>query len=211
MSAVAADSEQTPLRLAATRRRIRLVWLLSGVVLIAGSGLGFGVVAQQLGQRRPVVVLSRPLPRGSPVAPADLAVAQVAADPGVALVPADRSGDLVGRTLLASLPAGALVTDDLLGPAELALDDDARTVGLELEPGGYPTPALAAGDRVSVVLTTAVGTVLTDDAVVLEFAPAIEGTSTMLASIVVDAAAAPRIAAAAAQDQARLLLHGAGR
>jgi SAF domain len=210
VSAIAADRERA-LRLTAPRQRVRLAWMLAGVVLIAGSALGFGVVAQQMAQRRPVVVISRPLPRGAVVTSADLAVAQVAADPGVALVPAGRSGDLVGRTLLTSLPAGALVTTELLGPAGLKFDDGSRTVGLELEPGGYPTPALSAGDRVSVVLTTDSGTVLTDDAVVLDFAPAVEETSTMLASIVVDAAAAPRVAAAAAQDQARLLLHGAGR
>jgi len=208
---VAADRQQAPLRVTATRRRVRATWLLDGVLLIAGSALGFGVIAQRVAQRRPVVVLSRPLPRGSVVTTADLGVAQVAADPGIALVPADRSRELVGRALLTSLPAGALVTTDLVGPAGLEVDESSRTVGLELEPGGYPTPALAAGDTVSVVLTTDSGTVLTDDAVVLDFAPAVEGTSTMLASIVVDAAAAPRVAAAAAQDQARLLLHGAGR
>jgi hypothetical protein len=207
----AAEHGRTPLRLPTTRRRVRLLWLAAGLLLIAGSALGFGVVAQQLAQRRPVAVLGRPLPRGSVVTPADLAVAQVAADPSVALVPADRSDELAGRVLLASLPAGAPVTADLLGPRTLEFDAGSRTVGLELEPGGYPTPALAAGDTVSVVLTTDAGTVLTDDAVVVQFAPAVEGTSTMLASIVVDAAAAPRVAAAAAQDQARLLLHGAAR
>lgn len=208
---VVADRQQAPLRVTATRRRVRATWLLAGVLLIAGSALGFGVIAQRVAQRRPVVVLSRPLPRGSLVTTADLGVAQVAADPGIALVPADRSRELVGRALLTSLPAGALVTTDLVGPAGLEVDESSRTVGVELEPGGYPTPALAAGDTVSVVLTTDSGTVLTDDAVVLDFAPAVEGTSTMLASIVVDAAAAPRVAAAAAQGQARLLLHGAGR
>jgi hypothetical protein len=211
VSAIAADHDPAPLRLSATRRRVRTVWLLAGILLIAGSALGFGVVAQRLAERRPVVVLNRPLARGSVVAQGDLAVAQVAADPGVALVTADDSDELVGRALLTSLPAGALMTTDLLGPPGLQVDADSRTVGLELEPGGYPTSALAAGDTVSVVLTTDSGTVLTDDAVVLESAPAVEGVPTMLVSVVVDAAAAPRVAAAAAQGEARLLLHGAAR
>jgi hypothetical protein len=158
-----------------------------------------------------VSVLARPLPRGTVLTPADLAVAQVAADPGIALVPADRSDELVGRTLLASLPAGTPMVPDLLGPRSLEFDAGSRTVGLELAPGGYPTPALAAGDTVSVVLTTDAGTVLTDDAVIAAFAPAVEDGTTMLASVVVDAAAAPRVAAAAAQGQARVLLHGAAR
>ena len=211
MSAIAADHDPAPLRLSITRRRVRTVWLLAGILLIAGSALGFGVVAQRLAERRPVVVLNQPLARGSVVAQADLAVAQGAADPGVALVSADDSDELVGRALLTSLPAGALMTTDLLGPPGLEVDADSRTVGLELEPGGYPTSALATGDPVSVVLTTDSGAVLTDDAVVLESAPAVEGAPTMLVSVVVDAAAAPRVAAAAAQGQARLLLHGAGR
>jgi len=211
VSAIAADHDPAPLRLSATRRRVRTVWLLAGILLIAGSALGFGVVAQRLAERRPVVVLNRPLARGSVVAQGDLAVAQVAADPGVELVTADDSDELVERALLTSLPAGALMTTDLLGPPGLQVDADSRTVGLELEPGGYPTSALAAGDTVSVVLTTDSGTVLTDDAVVLESAPAVEGVPTMLVSVVVDAAAAPRVAAAAAQGEARLLLHGAAR
>ena len=93
----------------------------------------------------------------------------------------------------------------------MRFDAGSRTVGLELEPGGYPTTTLATGDAVSVVLTSGSGSVLTDDAVVLEAAPAVEGATTMLVSLVVDGEAAPRVAAAAGQDQVRLLLHGAGR
>jgi hypothetical protein len=211
MATITADQESAPLRLHSRRRRIQLVWLLAGVLLITGSALGFGVVAQRLANRRPVVVLGRPLARGSIVTAADLAVANVAADPGVALVPAGQSRQLVGHVLLTSLPAGSLLTTELVGPAALELTSASRTVGLELEPGGYPTPALAPGDKVSVVLTSGSGTVLADGAVVLESSPAIEGGSSLLVSVVVDAASAPRVAAAAAQGHARLLLHGAGR
>lgn len=210
-STMTADPDTAAVRLHPTRRRARLVWTLAGILLVTGCALGFGVVAQRLADRAPVVVLGRPLPRGSVIAPADLAVAQVAADAGVALVAAADGDALVGRALLATLPAGALLTPDLLGPAELAFDDDARTVGLELGPGGYPTAALATGDVVSVVDTSGSGTVLTDEAVVVEAVPAMEGATTLLVSLLVDAADAPRVAATAGQDQVRLLLHGAGR
>jgi len=105
----------------------------------------------------------------------------------------------------------ALGNGDLLAPAGLRFDADARTVGLELAPGGYPTTSLTTGDAVSVVETADGGAVLTDDAVVVEARPAVDGATTMLVSIVVDARAAPRIAAAAGQDQVRLVLHGAAR
>lgn len=211
VSTVAAEREPAALRLHPTRRRARVVWSLAGVLLIAGCALGFGVLAQQLADRDPIVVLGRPLPRGGVITAADLAVAQVAADAGVAVVPASDSADLVGRALLTSLPAGALLHDDLLAPAGLQFDATSRTVGLELAPGGYPTTALAAGDVVSVVLTSGSGSVLTDDAVVAQATPAAEGATTLLVSIVVDGDAAPRVAAAAGQDQVRLVLHGAGR
>lgn len=198
-------------RLHPARRRGRLLWTLAGVLLIAGCALGFGVVAQQLADRRPVVVLGRPLERGHIVGRDDLAVAQVAADDGVALVAASDSERLIGRVLMTSLPAGALLTTSLLGPEGLKFDSRSRTIGLELEPGGYPTAALASGDTVSVIDTSGSGTVLADDAVIAGASPPVDGATTLLVSVVVDEAAAPRVAAAAGQDQVRLLLHGASR
>lgn len=210
MTTTAAERVATPSRLHTARTRGRLVWSLAGVLLITGCALGFGVIAQHLADRHPVVVLGRPLERGHVVGQDDLAVAQVAADDGVALVAAADSATLVGRVLLTSLPAGALLTTDLLGPTDLEFDSDSRTIGLQLEPGGYPTSALATGDTVSVVDTGGAGTVLTDDAVVAAVTPPVDGATTLLVSVVVDDASAPRVAAAAGQDRVRLLLHGAG-
>ncbi|HSK98092.1 MAG TPA: SAF domain-containing protein, partial [Euzebyales bacterium] len=155
-----------------------MLWSLLGMLLIAGCALGFGAVAQHLADRRPVVVLGRPLERGTVIAPGDLAVAHVGADTGVALVSAADSDALVGRPLLTSLPAGALLTSHMVGPAGLGFDDDARTIGLELEPGGYPVSALAEGDVVSVVDTAGSGAILADDAGVAHAAPALEGAAT---------------------------------
>lgn len=200
-----------PPRLHTVQGRGRLLWSLAGVLLIAGSALGFGIVAQRLAHREPVVVLNRPLARGHVLAADDLAVTQVAADAGVALVPAGDSQQLVGRALLTSLPAGALMTPDLLAPGSLAVAGDARMLGLELEPGAYPTASLAAGDRVTVVDAGGAGSVLTDDGVVVSAGPAMEGAATLLVSIMVGVEDAPRVAAAAGQDRVRLLLHGAGR
>ena len=211
MTTTTAERAATSPRLHTTRSRGRLVLSLAGVLLITGCALGFGVVAQHLADRQPVVVLGRPLERGHVVRPDDLAVAQVAADDGVPLVAAADSPALVGRALMASLPAGALLTTDLLGPAGLEFDRDARTIGLELEPGGYPTRALAAGDAVSVVDTSGSGKVLTDDAVIAAVTPPVDGATTLLVSVVVDHASAPRVAAAAGQERVRLLLHGAGQ
>jgi hypothetical protein len=98
-----------------------------------------------------------------------------------------------------------------VAPGAVDLGPQARTVGLALEPGEYPVASLAAGDTVSVVATAGDGSVLDDDGVVLAVEPAIEGSATLLVSVVVDVGAAAPITAAAAVDQVRLVLHGAGR
>lgn len=185
--------------------------VLVGVLLVVGCALAFGVLAQRLADQRPVLVLARPLERGAVLTAADLAVAQVSADTSVRTVAPDGRAQLVGNTLLTPLPAGSLITPELVAPGAIDLGRDARTVGLALEPGGYPVASLAAGDTVSVVATADGGTVLDDAGVVLAVEPAVEGSTTLLVSVVVDRTAATPITAAAAADQVRLVLHGAGR
>lgn len=198
------------LRLSPVRRRVHVPLLAVGVALVVGCALAFGLLAQRIADQRPVLVLSRPVARGTILGEADLAVAQVAAD-GVRVVGSDRRGRLLGRTLLTSLPAGSLVTPDLVGPGAVDLGPRSRTIGLALDPGGYPTATLAPGDTVSVVGTGGTGTVLDDVATVLAVEPIVEGSATLLVSVVVDADAAAQITSAAAQDQVRLVLHGAGQ
>lgn len=185
--------------------------LLAGVLLIVGCALAFGVLAQSLTDTRAVLVLARPAARGTVLSDADLAVAQVPADTVVRVMRADDRRRLLGRTLLLSLPAGTALTADLVTAGAVDVGPSSRTVGLLLEPGGYPTSSLAPGDTVSVVDTGGTGDVLDDGAVVLSTESTVDGAATRLVSIVVDARSAAAVTAAAAQDRVRLLLHGAGR
>jgi hypothetical protein len=185
--------------------------LLAGTLLVLGCALGFAVLTETLSEQRPVVVLSRPVARGTTLTEADLAVAQITADSTIATLPADQRTRLLDRVLLTSLPAGALVTPDLVTTASVDVGPSARTVGLLLDPGGYPTSELAAGDQVTVVDTGGAGRVLAEDAVVVRTETVVDGSATRLVSLVVDAAAATAVSTAAAHDRARLLLHGAAR
>lgn len=192
------------------RRGIHMPMIVVGLLLVVGCALAFGVLAQRLADQQPALVLARPLERGAVLTDADLAVAQLSTATALgAVAPQDR-GQLVGHTLRVALPAGALVTPELVAPGAVDLGPDARTVGLALEPGAYPVAALAAGDTVSVISTARDGMLL-DNGVVLAVEPAIEGSSTLLVSVVVDDVMAAPIAAAAAADEIRLVLHGAGR
>ena len=198
-------------RLAPARRRFHVPTLLTGVLLVVGCALAFGVLAQQLTDTRAVLVLARPVARGAVLSDADLGVAQVPGDTAVHVLPAEDRDRLLGRSLLLSLPAGTAVTTDLMAAGTIDIGPTSRTVGLLLEPGGYPTSSLAPGDTVSVVDTSGAGDVLDDRAVVLSTEAPVDGGATRLVSIVVDARSAAAITAAAAQDRVRLLLHGASR
>lgn len=193
-------------RLSRHGRRMHLPTVLVGVLLVAGCALAFGLVADGLSERTPVVVLAGPVARGAVLSGADLAVAQIAADPGVRVTPAADRDRLVGRPLLAALPAGALVTADVLGPAGVEAGPGTATVGLALEPGAYPTADLAPGDRVAVLSTDDAGGVLAPDATVVAAAPVVDGAATLLVSVVVTVEQAPAVSAAAARDGARLAL-----
>lgn len=195
-------------RLGASRRRVHVPGVLVGVLLIAGCALAFGVVADHLSERQPVLVLARPVDRGTVLTDADVTTAQVAADPGVQIAAPSARDRIVGRTLLTPLAAGAVLTPDLVGPTAVDLGAGTRTVGLALEPGGYPTSALAPGDLVGVVATDGGGTVLDDRATVVAVEPVVEGSATRLVSVVVRADAAAGITAAAARDGVRLVLRG---
>ncbi|HEX6257253.1 MAG TPA: SAF domain-containing protein [Euzebyales bacterium] len=207
--ATRATREPTP-RIAPARRRVHVPTLLAGLLLVVGCALGFAVLTQTLSEQRPVVALSRPVARGTVLTEADLAVAQVTADSTIATLPADDRARLLGRTLLTSLPAGAVVTPDLVTAASVDIGPSARTVGLLLDPGGYPTSTLAPGDQVTIVDTGGAGRVLAEDAVVARVESVVDGSATRLVSIVVGAQSATAVTTAAAQDRARLLLHGAG-
>jgi hypothetical protein len=198
-------------RLPAARRRFHVPTVLAGVLLVVGCALAFGVLAQHLTDTRAALVLARPVARGAVLSDADLAVAQVPADTAVRVLPAADRRRLLGRTLLLSLPAGTALTTELVTAGAVDLGPTSRTVGLLLEPGGYPTSSLAPGDTVSVIDTGGDGDVLDDRAVVLSTEATVDGAATRLVSIVVDARSAATITAAAAQDRIRLLLHGAGR
>lgn len=214
MSAPAIDGEATRhpadgrLRLGASRRRIHVPAVLGGVLLIVGCALAFGLVADRLSDRQPVLVLSRPVDRGTVLTDADVTVAQVAADAGVQVTPQSARDRLLGRTVLTPLPAGAVLTPELVGPSDVVLGARTRTVGLALDPGGYPTSTLAPGDLVGVVATDGDGTVLDDRATVLAVDPVVEGSATLLVSVVVRADAATAVAAAGARDGIRLVLRG---
>jgi hypothetical protein len=133
------------------RPRRRVPHLLLGVLLITVCALVFAVLALRAGGRATVLAVARPVGAGQAITAADLRVVRVAADPGVAVMPAAAAGQVIGRTTAVPLTPGVLLSPDQLGPASFP-DAGQAVIGLLVSDGQYP-PGLAPGARVAVVLT----------------------------------------------------------
>lgn len=151
--AAAATSRWTsdrPLRRSVTAgRRRRLPHLLVGALLVVACAAGVVVLSQQLGERRPVLVVTRSLTAGQVLTDSDLGQARVAADPGVAVIDAARRPAVLGRPVAVDVRPGSLLTEHALGEPEVPAAGEA-VVALSVKPGRYP-PRLAAGASVLVV------------------------------------------------------------
>lgn len=197
------------LRLAGPRKR-RLPWVALGIIPIALGALVFGMLVQSAGERTAVVVTARPLAPGHVVTDADLTTLDVAVDGDAALVPAARRGELVGRRVVASLPAGSLVGFGHFADGS-GLEAGQVVVGAHLGPGALPVPNLRVGDRVRLLAAAgdeAFGAALGRASVYLVSPGTAAGSQ--FVSLAVPQALAPAVSDAAAAQRLRLVLEGGG-
>lgn len=142
------QSESGP-RLRGRARRRSVPHLLVGVLLVVICATASVVIATFAGQRRDVLALTREVPVGHVLAVRDLRAVPVAADADVALVDADDTASVLGRTVTSGLPAGALLSPGMVGGS---LPPAGRSISaLALKPGQFP-PELGPGMHVDVVL-----------------------------------------------------------
>lgn len=139
-----------PRRVAGVLRRRRLPYLLLGVLLVLGCAAGGVVAATRLGHREAVLALARPVTVGQQLSVRDVREVSVSTDTGLAVVPAASKARVVGRPVAYSLPAGALLTKDLLGDAQVPPSGRA-VAALGLKAGQFP-PGLQPGNQVTVVI-----------------------------------------------------------
>lgn len=133
-----------------TRRRPGL--LAAGVALVALGALGAAYLTQVVGSTVPVVAVVQAVPAGEVIDRADLAVANVAADPALAPVAAGRLESFVGQRAAVDLSAGSLLTEQAVTD-EVVPTAGRSLVGVALTAAQLPAGALQPGDRVRVVDT----------------------------------------------------------
>ena len=201
----------SPFRLEPPRRRVQVPQLLIAVFLVAVSALAAVVLFSQAAAREPILALANPVERGQVIASDDLMVVHVATDDPITSLSSEAAAGLVGLTAVADLEPGTILTPAHFVSRSL-LDAGEGVVGLALAPGEYPTPLLAPGDVVDVVVTnrgleqggvapdTVVGSAVVFDVAEL-------GTQEeRFISLRMPAEAAAEVAVAAAVDRVRLVL-----
>lgn len=194
------------------RRALNVPWILLGVLLVAGSALAFTVLGTGAGHRVRALALAVDVGAGAVLTDDVLTTVEVDAPDGTGLVPASRLDDVRGRTAVADLPAGTLVTGALFtdGPT---LEPGEALVGVRLDPSAVPVTGLGPGDPVMAVRTPGTGdagdggTPLVWTGTVFAVAPVASPTGDVtVVTLRVDARDAPAVAAAAATDRVRLVL-----
>ncbi len=202
----------SPFRLKPPRRKVQLPQLLIAVFVVALSALAALVLFSRASARDPILALANPVERGQVIASDDLMVTYVATDDPIASLPSEAAAELVGLTAVADLEAGTILTPAHVLSRSL-LDGGEAVVGVALAPGEYPTPLLAPGDVVDVVVTdpgslepatTPVATVVASAAVFDIAELGTQGERFISLRMPVEVAA--EVANAAAADQVRLVL-----
>ena len=199
-------------RLEPPRRKVQVPQLLIAVLLVAVSALAAVVLFSRAAAREPILALANPVERGEVIGSDDLMVVYVATDDPITSLSSGAATGLVGLTAVADLEAGTILTAAHLVSRSL-LNAGEGVVGLALAPGEYPTPLLAPGDVVDVVVTNrgspesgaTTAEVVVSSAVVFDVAEL--GTQgERFISLLMPVAAATEVAGAAAEDRVRLVL-----
>src|SRR4051812_19472603 len=123
-------------RLPVTRRPRRPVAIAAGAVVLAASSALGGALALQSDHRVAVLTLAHPVTAGQTVSAGDLAVAHLSGS-GVHGIAASYANQLVGETVQANLPAGTLLTAQMVSPSSLP-GAGQQLVAVALKPGAFP-------------------------------------------------------------------------
>jgi hypothetical protein len=198
------------------RRRVQLPFLGVALLLIALGAIVFGLFASSSVSQRRVLGATRDIAPGEVISAADLAVVDVSAPSGTALVPETARGSCVGQRAAVGIPKGSL-----LSPASVrsggAVDPGSAVVAIVIAPGTAPVVDLRMGDRVQIVGTAASGTDATPKVLAVGDVVAVNAiksgpttSGSLSVSVRVPQEAGAAVASAAAADKARLVLIAAG-
>jgi hypothetical protein len=176
-----------------------------------------GAYVTTSGHKTQVIVVTKTVPAGATIEPADLTAVGIAADNKVSAIPAAEASQVVGRVANETLTPGSLLAraNIATGPVVPAGDS---IIGLALKPGTFPA-SLEAGDTVTVMSTPAqttattaaspAGAVEAAKVTVYSVGASPDGQTTLV-SIIVPTGEALSVASAGASGNISVALVGGG-
>lgn len=186
---------------------------VGGMLALLGAWAGMILVATA-GGRQERLALADDVAKGQTIERRDLKVVRVAADAGVATVPAGDMGTVVGRAAATDLARGSLLARaEVLGRGGRLVTTDEAVVGARLAPGAAPRGDVAPGTGVLVVVDPPATGGRAPKAVEVsgwlrDIGEPAENTGIREASLVVPTSAAASVAAAAADDRVAVVTLG---
>lgn len=141
------------MRMASEDRRRQLPWVALGLTVTLTAAIIFALWASSLSSRTAVAVAGRDIAGGSTIEIDDLRAVEVASGQGAGFVPMADLDAVVGRTVRAAIPEGAILHPGLLSTSS-PVDQGMAVVGAVLQPGEYPVAGLVPGQSVGVVITS---------------------------------------------------------
>lgn len=204
----APPSRGRPSLVAGPRRRRNLTQVGLGLGLAATAALVFATLYSSVGERRPALVIRRPVAAGEVIGASDVGVVRISADPRLRPMTAAQRGDVIGHVASVNLLPGTLVVPGAIDDAPAVAPGEV-VVGLDLEPGQAPD-GLRAADRV-VVLVAIAANGGGDPAVVAEAVvrSVRRDGDHVIVALVLDRLLAPAVAQAAHDGLVSLALIGA--
>jgi hypothetical protein len=179
--------------------RVRIPYAVTSVALVVTGAVVFTVASWQISGRAPVLAVAQPVAAGQVVTEDDVQIVKVGAASDLGLVPSINESEVVGHVAAMPLAAGTLLTTHMVGTADFPPAGQA-VIGVPLKAGSFP-PRLGVGDRVNVwpgpdvaAVTSASSApvALASNAVVTSIGSA-DSLGTTVATLLVDAQAAPKV------------------
>jgi hypothetical protein len=133
-------------------RSIRRGRLGAAIALMAVFALGAAALYAYVSQSQPYLAVARDVPMGAQLSAADLVTVHINPDPALAVIPAGRSAEVIGRYAAVPLMPGMLLAEEALTDQQIPAPGE-QVVGVALQPGQMPSTPLHPGDRVLLVTT----------------------------------------------------------
>ncbi len=135
------------------------VLAVASAVLVLTSVAVFANIYSSADHRVPVLTVTSTIQQGTRITAAQLGTVEVASSPGLSPIPVASASALSDKWAAVTIPAGSLLT-----PGDVTenrpLSSGTAVVGLALKDGQLPSNGVVTGDRVMIVQTLTLGSVL---------------------------------------------------